>query len=474
MNKEISEDKYYHMLGNANPIRITTLDGAELTEAFAISEPASRVQTPEGPRDTHSAFYQVDDKYFEIDGSVYFTAPGIAIRVSSEPLELQLFPGEEWWMKDALGKKEMKLKKQFGVTQGAVDFYEGRLYKKQVEFPTTHNDWIAIEEKVKTNSVVVPLETSKSTGIVGYSIRKTNKRIVLIYNNGSKHPYVVVVQNGLTDQILVEYPATANPHEAAKNYIEAIGEYSESKIISEGYFTNWIGLLGLDTALLMGYAQAHGVTMHYEQYAKGGKIKKTSSYPKKGHILVREETPDRETEVFINVDIFENDGDYILGGFDKKDLDNIGVEGDSTILNPLKVKMLFRGRIIKAIEKFREELETNLINRVGADKAGETIEQEFDSEISNLMETYLYIKTNPENTTEEIADLIVDSESAVSWMNTIIDRITKFSSGVMFDGVSINKIDQSKVTIDDAEENTHNATLEQILEQLHSITEKVI
>ena len=42
----------------------------------------------------------------------------------------------------------------------------------------------------------------------------------------------------------------------------------------------------------------------------------------------------------------------------------------------------------------------------------------------------------------------------------------------MYNGVTVNKIDQSKVTIDDAEDHTRFASLEQIMEQLHSITEK--
>lgn len=50
----------------------------------------------------------------------------------------------EWWFKDAINDKEMKLKKQYGITQKMIDFYDGRLYQKKVDKPTTHNDWIKI------------------------------------------------------------------------------------------------------------------------------------------------------------------------------------------------------------------------------------------------------------------------------------------------------------------------------------------
>lgn len=47
---------------------------------------------------------------------------------------------KEWWMKDALFKTECRLEKQHGITQKMIDFYEGRLYQKEVEDPTEHND----------------------------------------------------------------------------------------------------------------------------------------------------------------------------------------------------------------------------------------------------------------------------------------------------------------------------------------------
>jgi len=54
---------------------------------------------------------------------------------------------KEWWFKDALNEKESKLKNQNNITQEIVDFYDGRLYEKEVTEPTLHNNWITIEKK---------------------------------------------------------------------------------------------------------------------------------------------------------------------------------------------------------------------------------------------------------------------------------------------------------------------------------------
>ncbi len=228
-------------------------------------------------------------------------------------------------------------------------------------------------------------------------------------------------------------------------------------------------------------AEEQGVNMDIQNFAKGGKTKKVSSYPKKGHILDKFAglgegiEPVRETGVFINTDIFTTGGDYILGGFDTKDLDNIEVQGDPTVLSILKVKLLFRSRIEKAVERFKSEIEENFRERVGQKSPTDyEVQNEFDGEIRNLLETYLSLSPSEitDTSVEAVVDLIIENQSSQAWLNTVGERIEKFTSVVVFDGITINKIDQSKVTIDDAEDHTKFASLEQIMEQLHSITEK--
>jgi hypothetical protein len=346
-------------------------------------------------------------------------------------------------------------------------------------------------ETLKWNS-----SSSTETEISRYTL-KSNKQIKLIQytSSGIVPSYQVVVLNTLTGPVL-EYPKTKNPIVAAKNYIEAIGKYGESKVLSKGAFISWIEKNEFNIDALHEYAEEQGVTMDIENFAKGGKAKekkekKVSSYPKKGHILDKfvsgseespkkspkkeEPEPDRETKVFINTDVFTTGGDYILGGFDTKDLDNIEVTGDTAVLSIVKVKILFRSRIEAAVEKFKSEVEENFRTRVGhKSPSDDEVQNEFDSEIRNLLETYLSLRPSEitDTSVEAITDLIMENQSSQAWLNTIGGRISKFTSAVMFNGITVNKIDQSKVTIDDAEDHTRFASLEQIMEQLHSITEK--
>jgi len=55
-------------------------------------------------------------------------------------------PIYEWWFKDALGQTEKKLESQGEPEQKVIEFYEGRLYKKEVETPTLHNNWVPIKK----------------------------------------------------------------------------------------------------------------------------------------------------------------------------------------------------------------------------------------------------------------------------------------------------------------------------------------
>lgn len=455
MDKEISEDRYFEMLGAVPPIYITTLNGESFRGAFALGEANSHINTPNGVKPAYSAFYQKDDLYFEADGLVYFTEPGVAVRVGANKTS------EEERMDKEFFKITIPKDGQYRINGIVGTFREGTELGGFKEQPTV--EYVERDEK----------EISRYT-------LKSNKRIVLLQKGDV---YEVVVFNTLTGDRVLEYPRTKNEGIAAKNYIEAIGKYGESKLLSKGAFIDWLEKMEMNIDALHEYAEEQGVNMDIENFKPGGKIKKVSSYPKKGHILDKfagiegtEPPPeDRETEVFINTDIFTTGGDYILGGFDSKDLDNIEVQGDSTVLSILKVKMLFRIRIEKAVERFKNEVEENFRTRVGhKSPTDDEVQSEFDGEIRNLLETYLSLSPSEitDTSVEAVVDLIIENQSSQAWLNTIGERIEKFSSAVMFDGTTINKIDQSKVTIDDAEDHTKFASLEQIMEQLHTITEK--
>ena len=53
---------------------------------------------------------------------------------------------KEWWFIDPLNETEKKLERQHGITDVQVKFYNGRLYQKEVDSPTEHNEWIPIQK----------------------------------------------------------------------------------------------------------------------------------------------------------------------------------------------------------------------------------------------------------------------------------------------------------------------------------------
>ena len=56
----------------------------------------------------------------------------------------------EWWFKDATGKFEKKLEVQKEPEGWMVEFYEGRIYQKEVFVPTLHNNWLPVM-KIQVN-----------------------------------------------------------------------------------------------------------------------------------------------------------------------------------------------------------------------------------------------------------------------------------------------------------------------------------
>ena len=54
---------------------------------------------------------------------------------------------KEWWLKDAINKTEVKLENQDTPEQWIIDFFDGRIYQKEVDEPTNHNNCIPIKNK---------------------------------------------------------------------------------------------------------------------------------------------------------------------------------------------------------------------------------------------------------------------------------------------------------------------------------------
>jgi hypothetical protein len=68
---EVSEEEYYDALEVLPPFYFDTLNGKKVSGGFAVGEPTSHKQTPDGMKATYSGFYKSGDKYFGV-GQVYF------------------------------------------------------------------------------------------------------------------------------------------------------------------------------------------------------------------------------------------------------------------------------------------------------------------------------------------------------------------------------------------------------------------
>lgn len=68
---EVSEEEYYDALEVLPPFYFDTLNGKNVSGGFAVGEPTSHKQTPDGMKATYSGFYKSDGKYFGV-GQVYF------------------------------------------------------------------------------------------------------------------------------------------------------------------------------------------------------------------------------------------------------------------------------------------------------------------------------------------------------------------------------------------------------------------
>jgi hypothetical protein len=79
-DKEVSEDRYYEMLGVVPPLYFSTLDGVSVRGGFAVGEVYTHEIYDGKYRGVYDAFYQKDGKYYQVTGMVYFTDKNSAKR----------------------------------------------------------------------------------------------------------------------------------------------------------------------------------------------------------------------------------------------------------------------------------------------------------------------------------------------------------------------------------------------------------
>lgn len=308
---------------------------------------------------------------------------------------------------------------------------------------------------------------------------KSNKQIKLLQEGDSYEVIVIDTLTGDRD----EYPITTDQTTAAKNYIEAIGKYGESKVISKGAFTKWLEKNELNIDGLVQYAEENGVTMD-EVFAKGGKANQ-----KKGHLLDKfvsgsEEKPVTQNpvtpkvlntegvDVFYNPDIYVEEKDYVLGGFTIEEIEGIKVVGDNGVLSKAKLDRVFRDRIISKIESFKASIKTNLKNKDTSvysvsERINDDLTTLFDSVGITLQDSHIEEEGVYDN--EYLADEIMQHPAYVLWRSRITTRISNDYSNAHPTPLISNK--PNPIPMEDAQELTKNVTLQQIIEQLSNIIE---
>ena len=177
-----------------------------------------------------------------------------------------------------------------------------------------------------------------------------------------------------------------------------------------------------------------------------------------------------KSEVFYNPNIFVEEADFILGGFNTTALNGIKVKGDSSILNATKLEYIFKKRLKTALELYKEELKLNVIDS-GRDYDNEVFNEEFKADIRPLLETQLGIKTI-DFSIDNLVYLIISDSSYKTWSARVIERTQAFMSKNNLKPSDIVLDANGTVSVASAEELTEDISIEAILEQLGNINEQ--
>lgn len=222
---------------------------------------------------------------------------------------------------------------------------------------------------------------------------------------------------------------------------------------------NWHRVDNHTTDVNVCHKCGHDNSKHLKLFEKGGYVE-------------IEKTDKMKSDIFYNTDILKSNGDYILGGFNANDLNNIDVDGNESLLSMPKLEYIFKKRLENAIEQLKDEVRINVINR-SSDKVDKYyIEEMVENELSNLLETYIDTQT-VDFDTRTIANLIQEHGSYSTWIERIRTRMEEYRNKIRFSNQNINNVGNSNyIDVEEAEDDTYNATLEQMLEHLKMITEE--
>lgn len=176
------------------------------------------------------------------------------------------------------------------------------------------------------------------------------------------------------------------------------------------------------------------------------------------------------SDIFYNPEIFATNGDYIIGGFNVSDLNNIVDLDDASALTFSKLEMIFEARILAAIESFKNEVKLNVIDS-GKPFTQESLNKTISENIYNLLFSYLGEEVVSYDS-QRILEIVLEHPSYVIWKNRISDRVAEFNRRLTksLETANLQNAD-AQITVNDAESYTYTSTLEEILEQLNIITE---
>jgi hypothetical protein len=192
----------------------------------------------------------------------------------------------------------------------------------------------------------------------------------------------------------------------------------------------------------------------------------------KSLVEINKATKMEKSEVFYNPEIFTEEADFILGGFNAGTLNDIVIKGDNAILSKAKLEYIFKKRLEMAIAKYKEEVMLNLM-RSDSDTTQEQVEREFNADVRLRLETILELKTF-DYSTENLIKIITEDSSFQTWSERVYERAKAVMSTNMMKPQDVVSEKQGRVTVSTAEELTENVSLEAILEQLGNINEQNI
>ena len=159
-------------------------------------------------------------------------------------------------------------------------------------------------------------------------------------------------------------------------------------------------------------------------------------------------------KVFVNEDIFDSDGDYVIGGF-KTDKKEGFTYSDFYEAVSKRIKTLLEDYIKRAAE-FNKEL--------GIENPEEAAKNDA------VLLVFDYLKLSPEyNSVNDIANAIMDCDKMKSWLMKIKSNIQEVSDSFAQISIKNEAFKHSKEQVENAEYFTDEAGFEQLIEQLSII-----